>query len=67
MKMSNRVYDVMKWLTVIVLPALSVFYGTVGKIWNLPYTEQIPQTITAISVCLGACLMISSSNYNQEQ
>ena len=67
MKMSNKVYDVMKWLTVIVLPALATLYTVLADSWNLPYAEQMPTTITAISVFLGACLMISSHNYNKEQ
>lgn len=67
MKMSNKVYDVMKWLTVIVLPALATLYTVLADSWKLPYAEQMPTTITAISTFLGACLMISSHNYNKEQ
>lgn len=67
MKMSNKVYDVMKWLTVIVLPALATLYALLANTWNLPYGDQIPTTITGISTFLGACLMISSHNYNKEQ
>ena len=67
MKMSNKVYDVMKWLTVIVLPAIATLYTVLADSWNLPYAEQMPTTITAISAFLGACLMISSHNYNKEQ
>ena len=65
MKMSNKVYDVMKWLTVVVLPALATFYSLLSGTWGLPYGEQIPTTITGLSTLLGACLMISSSNYNK--
>ena len=65
MKMSNKVYDVLKWLTVVVLPALATFYSLLSETWNLPFSEQIPTTITGLSTLLGACLMISSSNYNQ--
>ena len=67
MKMSNRVYDAMKWLTVVVLPALATFYSLLSGTWGLPYGEQIPTTITGLSTLLGACLMISSSNYNSEE
>lgn len=63
MKMSNQTYDVLAWIGKIVLPALAVLYGTLGKIWDLPYTEQIPLTITAIDVFLNALLGISSANY----
>ncbi len=67
MKMSNSLYDILKWLTVVVLPALATFYALLANTWNLPYSEQIPTTITGLSTLLGACLMISSSNYNKEE
>lgn len=63
MKFNNNVYDVLAWIGRIVLPSLSVLYATLGKIWNLPYTEQIPLTITALDVFLNALLGISSANY----
>lgn len=63
MKLSNKTYDILAWIGRIVLPALSVLYATLGKIWGLPYTEQIPLTITAIDVFLNALLGISANNY----
>ena len=45
MKMSNKVYDVMKWLTVIVLPALATLYTVLADSWKLPYAEQMPQQL----------------------
>jgi hypothetical protein len=67
MKFSNNTYDALKWICTIVLPALATLYATLGGIWGLPYTDEIPVTITAIDTFLGACLMISSHNYNKEQ
>ena len=67
MKLSNKTYDVLAWIGKIVLPALTVLYGTLGKIWGLPYTEQIPLTITAIDVFLNALLGISSANYYKDE
>lgn len=63
MKLSNKTYNVLAWIGRYLLPALSVLYATLGKIWNLPYTEQIPLTITAVDVCLNTLLGISSSSY----
>lgn len=63
MVFSNGVYDTLAWIGRIVLPSLSVLYATLGKIWNLPYTEQIPLTITALDVFLNALLGISANNY----
>lgn len=65
MKMSNKVYDVLKFIALIVLPALATFYAVLAGIWNLPYAEQIPATIMAIDTFLGALLGVSSSKYNK--
>lgn len=67
MKLNSKVYDILAWVGKIVLPALSVLYATLGKIWNLPYTEQIPLTIMALDVFLNALLGISSANYYKDQ
>ncbi len=67
MKLNSKVYDVLAWVGKIVLPALSVLYGTIGRIWNLPFIEEIPMTIMAVDVFLNALLGISSANYYKEQ
>lgn len=66
MKLSNTTYDVLAYIGKIVLPALSVLYGTLGKIWGLPFTEQIPLTIMAIDVFLNTLLGISTANYYKD-
>lgn len=66
MKMSNKVYDVLKYIAQIVLPAIATFYFAVASIWGLPYPEQIVGTITAVDTLLGALLMISSMNYKED-
>ena len=63
--MCNKVYDILKWIAMIVLPALATFYVTLASLWGWGYVEQISGTITAIATVLGAILMISSSNYNK--
>lgn len=62
--MNNKVYDVLKFIAQIVLPALATFYLTIAKIWSLPFGEEISGTIMAIDTLLGAILMISSTKYN---
>ena len=64
MMISNKVYDILKWVVVIVLPAIATLYAALGGIWGLPYITEITGTITAVDTFLGAVLMISSSNYN---
>lgn len=66
MKLPNRVYDILKWICLIVLPALSVLYGALAHIWGLPYASQIPLTIEAIDVFLGALIGISNYNIKKE-
>lgn len=66
MKFENKTYDILKTISLIILPALATFYGSLGKIWNFPMTEQIVLTITALDTFLGACLGISNSNYKKE-
>lgn len=63
--MSNKVYDVLKFIALVVLPALGTLYFALSTIWGLPYGEQIVGTITAIDTFLGALLGISSVKYNK--
>lgn len=65
--MSNKLYDTLKWIAQILLPALGTLYFALAGIWNFPYGEQIVGTITAIDTFLGVCLGISTINYNNEQ
>ena len=66
MKLSNRVYDILKYIALIVLPAIGTLYFALAGIWGLPYGEQIVGTITAIDMFLGAVLQISSDSYKKE-
>ena len=62
--MSNKVYDVLKYIAQIALPAIGTLYFALSSIWGLPYGEQIVGTITAIDAFLGAILKISTNIYN---
>lgn len=63
--MNNKVYDVLKFIAMVVLPALGTLYFALSSIWGLPYGEQIVGTITAIDTFLGAILGISSATYKK--
>lgn len=65
--LNNKLYDILKYIALIVLPALATLYFALSSIWGLPYGEQIVGTITAIDCFLGALLGISTSVYNKEQ
>lgn len=66
MKFDNKTYDILKWIALILLPALATLYTAVGTIWGLPYVEQIVGTIVAIDTFLGALLQISNANYKKD-
>ena len=66
MKLPNKVYDVLKWITILLLPASAVLYKTLAQEWGLPYDMQIPNTINAVTVFLGAILGISCFNYDKD-
>lgn len=63
--MSDKMYDVLKWIALILLPALGTLYFAIANIWGLPYAEEIVGTITAIDAFLGALLGISTSSYKK--
>lgn len=65
--MSNKTYDLLKWVALIALPAVVTFVAAVGEIWGLPYTAQIAATIAAVDALLGACLQVSSANYVEKK
>lgn len=66
MTLKNETYDLLKWIAMIVLPALGTLYFALASIWGLPYGEQIVGTITAIDAFLGALLGVSTNRYNKE-
>lgn len=65
--MSNKVYDVLKWITLIFLPALTTLVGVVLNSFNVGCTEIVLTIMTAITTFLGAILGISNINYNNKE
>lgn len=63
--LSNKTYSLLKWVALILLPALGTLYFALAGIWGLPFGEQIVGTITAIDTFLGAILGISTNNYKK--
>lgn len=61
--LSNKLYDILKWIAQIFLPALGTLYFALAGIWGFPYGEEIIGTITAVDVFLGVILGISSKQY----
>jgi imidazoleglycerol phosphate synthase glutamine amidotransferase subunit HisH len=65
--MSNKTYDILKFIAQILLPAIGTLYFALARIWQFPFAEEIVGTITAIDAFLGAVLGISTMQYNKEQ
>ena len=63
--MSNKMYDVLKWIAQVLLPALGTLYFALAGIWGFPYGEAVVGTITAVDTFLGVLLGISSYNYKK--
>lgn len=65
--LSNKTYDILKWLVCIVIPALTTAYVGLAAIWGFPYAEEVAKTSAVICTLLGAILGISTAQYNQLQ
>ena len=63
----DKVYDILKWIAQILLPALGTLYFALASIWGFPYAEQIVGTITAVDAFLGVLLGISTYQYNKKK
>lgn len=65
--LNNKVYDILKWIVIIVLPALSALYLSLSQLWGFPYGEQIVGTIAAIDAFLGTIIGVSTIRYNKNR
>lgn len=63
MKLPDALYQLLKWIGLIAIPALVVFLSTVGELWNWPNLGAITGTISAVGVLIGALIGVSTSNY----
>ena len=67
MKMSNRVYDILKWISLVALDALGLFYSTMSSVWGLPFGDKILETCAALSLLLGTLIGVSSAKYHKDK
>lgn len=67
MKMSDKTYNILKWIAMVLLPAVGTLYFALAGIWGFPFGEQIVGTITAVDTFLGVILGISTAQYNKAQ
>ena len=65
--LTDKTYNILKWVALVLLPALGTLYFALAGIWGFPYGEQIVGTITAIDTFLGVILGISTVQYNTKE
>lgn len=66
MKIPDKVYDILKWVVIIVLPAAATLYNVLASVWGWPFADEVVKTVTAVDTFLGAVLCISTATYNKE-
>ena len=62
---SNGCYDILKWIVMIVIPALTTAYVGLSGVWGWPYATEVAKTSAVICTLLGALLGISTAQYNK--
>lgn len=65
MKLNDRVYDVLKWVALVALDAVGLFYKTLASIWSLPLGDEVIATCAALSLLVGTLIGISNAQYNK--
>lgn len=67
MKLPDKLYDVLKWVTMIVIPALATAYVGLAGVWGWPYADEVAKTSAVVCTLLGALLGISTAQYNKDR
>ena len=67
MKLPNALYDILKWITMIVLPALATAYVGLAAVWGWPFADEVAKTVAVVCTLLGALLGISTAQYNADK
>jgi uncharacterized membrane protein YfcA len=67
MMIPNSLYDTLKWIVMIVIPALTTAYVGLSGIWGWPYAEEVAKTSAVVCALLGALLGISTAQYNKQE
>lgn len=66
MKIPDKLYDILKWVTMVVIPALTAAYVGLASIWGFPYASEVSKTSAVVCTLLGTLLGISTAQYNKE-
>lgn len=65
--MSNKTYDILRFISQIILPAIGTLYLSLADIWGMPFGQQVVGTCLALTTFFGVALKISSNQYNKDQ
>lgn len=65
MKLNDRIYDVLKWVVMIVLPSVATLYAALAPVWGWPRPDDVVLTLNAVTAFAGAILGISTAQYNK--
>ena len=65
--LSNRLYDVLKWVTMIGLPAIGTALLAISEIWNVEYGPEVAETINVIILMFGTMVGVSTAQYNRKK
>ena len=66
MKLTNKVYDILKWVALVALDAVGYFYQEIAEVWSLPFGNEVLKTCVALSIFLGALIGVSSAKYKKD-
>lgn len=67
MKLNDKLYDILKWITMIVIPAMATAYVGLASVWAWPFADEVAKTAAVICTLLGALLGISTAEYNKQK
>lgn len=65
MKLSDKAYDTLKFISIYCIPSIATLWLTIGQVWGLPYVVEIGTTISAIGVCIAGCIGLSTAAYEK--
>ena len=67
MKLSNKAYDILKWIALICIPAIATFYAALAPVWGWPLADEVATTANALCILIGALIGISTAEYNKSK
>lgn len=65
--MPNKIYDCLKWITLVFLPAATTLTGVILNCFSVGCTDIVLTIMTAVTTFMGAILGISNINYKSKE